>query len=507
MVRENFPTAPSRHESIPSGKADGRIWTKAALIFLATLLLYFISRSPGLDEFDSVNFALGVRAFNLWDSQPHPPGYPLFILAGWLAKNLLGLDPDTGLHLASSWGGALFIAAWFLIIRMQFNERLGWWTAASLTVTPAVWMTATKVLSDALAMGLLSAEICAAVWFVQRRNLVVLLSSALFGAAATGTRPQLIPIVALILVIALWQGLAPRKMSIIAASTFLIGCLAWLVPMWMMQARLRPESSPWLVYPRLLWGQWQWRLNRPQTFIGAGDWSPHYLGARFSQHMLGWFGFGFGFIQSPLVLIIGVVLALVGVVTYFVARRDAQDSRFWKFHAPWAFLHIAIIFSCLGGAARYYLIIFPLLLVLFLRGWLQMRAPWNWTAIALPLLLLYILVPNAIENHREESPSIRLVRYLERLYPATKRDQITLLFPFTRRHVEWYAPQFKTFRDIPSPQDLPQALAAATAVYTDDLNLPLPAGWRRVPLAVFRRSIIIHTKHHFLTLFLVERTP
>jgi hypothetical protein len=39
----------------------------------------FFARSPRLDEFDSVNFPMGVRAFNLWDHQPHPPGYPFFI--------------------------------------------------------------------------------------------------------------------------------------------------------------------------------------------------------------------------------------------------------------------------------------------------------------------------------------------------------------------------------------------------------------------------------------------
>jgi hypothetical protein len=48
-------------------------------------------------------------------------------------------------------------------------------------------------------------------------------------------------------------------------------------------------------------------------------------------------------------------------------------------------------------------------------------------------------------------------------------------------------------------------LNGAVAVYTDDAKLPLPEGWRRVPLATFQRSIIIHDKHHFLTLFLIDR--
>jgi hypothetical protein len=32
-------------------------WRKSVIIFVATFALYFLSRSPGLDEIDSVNFA------------------------------------------------------------------------------------------------------------------------------------------------------------------------------------------------------------------------------------------------------------------------------------------------------------------------------------------------------------------------------------------------------------------------------------------------------------------
>ena len=90
-----------------------------------------------------------------------------------------------------------------------------------------------------------------------------------------------------------------------------------------------------------------------------------------------------------------------------------------------------------------------------------------------------------------------------------RRDvkNVALLFVNVRRHSEWYAPEFKTFRDIPSPRDLPEILESATAAYTDDANVPLPAGWRRVPVVTFRRSIIIHAKHHILSLFLIERNP
>jgi hypothetical protein len=61
--------------------------TKAVLLFLAAFALYFFTHSPALDDIDAVQFAMGVRSFDLWHHQPHPPGYPLFIFFGWLGRN------------------------------------------------------------------------------------------------------------------------------------------------------------------------------------------------------------------------------------------------------------------------------------------------------------------------------------------------------------------------------------------------------------------------------------
>ncbi len=483
---------------------DSRASLKTALIFVIAFSLYFISRSPGLDEYDSVQFAMGVRNFNIWEHQPHPPGYPLFIFFGWIGHEF-GASPEDSLHLVSSLGGALFVAMWFLIIRLQFNERLACWIAVCLTITPAVWMTATKVLSDSLATGFLSAEIFAALCFLRSGRRRALLAASLLGAAAAGTRPQLILVVAVILVTALRQRSSPWKAWLSSLSTLLAACLLWLVPMWYLQARLRPSAPAWLVYPKLLYGQWQWRLDKPHVYIGAGDWSLHYLAMRLGEHTLFWFALGFGFLQSPIALAVGTVMVIFGLAAYLSRPREAEDRLFWSFHAPWALLHFATIFICLDGAERYYLIIFPLILIALLRGFLRLPAPWDWSTLALPALLLFITIPLAITNHREEAPPIRLVRYLERLYPSSARSHVALLFPHTGRHAEWYAPEFITILHIPPPDILREMTKGAAAVYTDDENFRLPEGWRRLPLADFSRSPVIYVKHHFLRLFLIDR--
>lgn len=48
---------------------DRSFWVKAIFLFLLAFTLYFISRSPGLDEIDSINFALGAAKL---PNKPNP---------------------------------------------------------------------------------------------------------------------------------------------------------------------------------------------------------------------------------------------------------------------------------------------------------------------------------------------------------------------------------------------------------------------------------------------------
>jgi hypothetical protein len=483
---------------------SSREWLiKAVLLFFVAFALYFFTHSPALDDIDAVQFAMGVRSFDLWHHQPHPPGYPLFIFFGWLGTRFFHIGTESSLYCASAFGGALFIAAWFSIIRVQFSERLAWWVASCLLITPVVWMTATKAVTDMLAAGFMSAELLAAICFLKQEKRGLIVWAALLGAAAAGTRPQLFPVVAVVLGIPLKKGCVNAKTWCFAYAVLVAGCLTWLLPMWYMQSQLRPNEPFWRVYPELAYGQWRWRLNLPSVYIGAGDWSPHYLGMRFVRHILGWFWKGFGFIQSPRVLAAGIGLTTCAIIAYIWRGRDAEDRQFWKFHSPWLIILIAIIFVSLPGDQRYYLMVFPPLLVMMLRGFLRLPKPWNLSAICVPALLLYILVPLAIENHRDEAPAVRLVRYLEKLYPPSKRGNVLLILPVVYRSAQWYAPQFKILDHVPTAED-EEVVRNAAAVYTDDLSLKRK-DFYLIQLAIFRRSMLIYPQNRRVRLYLVER--
>lgn len=233
-----------------------RVWP-AIFIFASVFALYFFTRSPGLDEWDSVQFAMGINDFDLWRHRPHPPGYPLLIFFGWAGHTLFHWSPEFSLHLVSCCGGALFVSAWFLITRIQFNSRFAALIAATLAFTPIVWMTATKVLSDSLAAGLLGMELFCGLVYLRSGKTRDLIFAAICGAAAAGVRPQIIAVAIIVLAIGLWQHHAGWKIWLVSFGTLILGCFLWLAPTSYLQWKLRPDLAWWQVYPELIYKQWQ----------------------------------------------------------------------------------------------------------------------------------------------------------------------------------------------------------------------------------------------------------
>ena len=168
-------------------------------LFTSAFALYFFTRGIGLDDWDSVQFAMGTRQFDLWRHQPHPPGYPLLIFFARVLNGVFHSGPEFSLHLISCFGGALFISMWFLIARAYFGEPSALLLSISLAVTAIVWMTATRAISDASAAGLISVELYYTLRHRETGRRGALASAALFGAAAAGIRPQLSFVAAIIL--------------------------------------------------------------------------------------------------------------------------------------------------------------------------------------------------------------------------------------------------------------------------------------------------------------------
>jgi hypothetical protein len=493
----NEPTDVATHRG-------SRALIKSALIFLVAFAIYLFSRSPGLDEWDSVQFAMGIREFNLWKHQPHPPGYPLYIFFAWLPVRFFGWSPEFSLQFVSCAGGALFVAAWFCIVRLQFGERFAWLVAGTLAITPVVWMTSTRALTDSLAAGFLSVQLFGSVLFRNSGRNKQLTAMALFGAAATAVRPQVLPVALLILTTSLFHRRAGAKIWLTGVAIFVAGCLLWLVPTWYIQSTLPGQLTGWRSYPAQLYSQWLWRFGQPDIFIGGSHITALYFARQFAAHILGWFGVGLGFLWSPFTFLAGALLAASALV-FYAARFNDGDRNFWKTHWAWALLQVVIVSCCLPADQRYYLVIMPLLVVTLLRGFLYMPAPLRLGVGLFPALLLGISIFAAIESHSDPAPPIKLVRFLQRRYLPEQRGDVLLFLAHCQRHFKWYAPEFTVFDNVASATVPTERLEKAKAIYTDEPRLARAPGWQLSLVAEFSRSLVIYRKHHDVRLFRLER--
>src|SRR6266478_6205376 len=121
-----------------AGRFMGRDWFLAALLCLVGLALRVPFRSQFAYHWDSAQFVLAINEYDIRLSQPHAPGYFLYILLGRLVNGFVG-DPHASLVWISVVFGSLLPAVVYLLATAMFGRKAGV-TAGLLALTsPLVW--------------------------------------------------------------------------------------------------------------------------------------------------------------------------------------------------------------------------------------------------------------------------------------------------------------------------------------------------------------------------------
>jgi hypothetical protein len=199
-------------------------------LFLALHLPFL---PPSLEDLDSINFALGVRDYDVARHQPHPPGYPLFIAA---AKGLhrAGLNEVHALSLLGVVAGALAILALYPIFRELDRDRpvsaLTWMAVVLVVTAPLYWVTSARPLSDVTG---LAAALAVQAMMLSAAGVRPLAVAAFCAALAVGIRSQVVWLTLPLLALSVWR--LPRVVrgrgAIETAVAYLAGALVWLVPL------------------------------------------------------------------------------------------------------------------------------------------------------------------------------------------------------------------------------------------------------------------------------------
>jgi hypothetical protein len=196
-----------------------------------------------------VNFALGIRQYDVARHQPHPPGYPVFIL---IAKAVRAVVPSeaTALALVSVVSGMLGVLAMAALFRrLDRDDGPSAWSTAAVGVAmtaPLYWFTAARPLSDVAG---LAAALAVQAMTLGATSIRALAVAGFCAGLAAGLRSQVAWLTLPLLVVsALYHGgrgghggPVPTVQDFSSVSTvssvvksvlaFLTGILTWLIPL------------------------------------------------------------------------------------------------------------------------------------------------------------------------------------------------------------------------------------------------------------------------------------
>ncbi len=221
--------------------ASSAIPVVIVLVFLVFHLRYL---PKSLEDLDSINFALGVRHFDVAQHQPHPPGYPLFILIAKAAHAIIPSE-TSALSVVSIVAGILGIfAIAALCRRLSDDEAFEWPLAATLVAitSPLYWLTASRPLSDLTG---LTAAIAVQVLTLGARTPAMMYAAGFSAGLATGLRSQVawltVPLLIVAAALRSTKNIHQDSSTVSTVSsvveifntllTFVAGVLVWAVPL------------------------------------------------------------------------------------------------------------------------------------------------------------------------------------------------------------------------------------------------------------------------------------
>ena len=88
------------------------LWLTGAALTLIWLLIYLTTVSPTVNFIDSGELITAVREPGI----AHPPGYPLYVLLGFVASHILWGDEAWRVNVFSAFWGAMSVGAFFILI-------------------------------------------------------------------------------------------------------------------------------------------------------------------------------------------------------------------------------------------------------------------------------------------------------------------------------------------------------------------------------------------------------
>jgi hypothetical protein len=238
-----FPFAPSDNSDnltqVPE-RGVPRLLLVGALVYAAAHLPFL---AQSLEDIDSINFALGLRHYDISQHQPHPPGYPVYIAIARVVLGAVhlvhaGAQPAAAealaLALVSAVSGALAVVCLGMIFaafdRMSAApaRRFWWWATALAAGSPLFWISGLRPMSDlpGLSLALLSLAL-----MLCSGSRVSFLAGALVAGLSAGVRVQTALLTVPTMALLVWARRMRARDALEAVAALGAGGLLWAVPL------------------------------------------------------------------------------------------------------------------------------------------------------------------------------------------------------------------------------------------------------------------------------------
>ena len=419
-------------------------------VYVAAHLLFL---APSLEDIDSINFALGLRHFDVANHQPHPPGYPVYIALGHVSLTVVrALAPSLDRARAEAialavWsaigGGIALLAAWALFAEVgRYRSTpspyfkvggISFWATALLAASPLFWISGLRPLSDM--PGLAVAMIAQALALRSTSDRRLLVWSALLAGVAAGFRAQTACLTLPMLAFAMWH---QRSAGVLWLTTrpivaLVLGALAWAIPLLALSGgvdgylrALGSQAGEDFAWTGMLW------INHTPRRLAFALWET----------------FALPWDTLPLAIAIGVGTA-VGALVSLARDRHALAVIALAF-APYLMFHLLFQETVF---VRYALPTLPLVTWLVVRGAgiAGRTAPYLTAAVFIGALL--VAAPSGVVYARQPHPEFQAIAAmksraaasapaaiyshfsLRRPLLASAPDHVTIVEP--RRSYEW----------------------------------------------------------------------
>lgn len=476
-----------------------------ALVVVASTLFYYFFRSQSLDDYDSVQFAMGIDDYDISVHQPHPPGYPVYIFLLKCA-NYIFHDHLSSLLFWAIIPGGVGIGIFYLILRERFESLpLRVLLALVFAFIPLYSLNSEKALSDILSLTLYLGWILLYVRIKKSKaSIYDYIGIGLVSGALAGVRIQLITciIIPLILLFFSQIKIKPRQVIILTASCF-AATLAWVIPSVI-------DAGDLVTYVKLMLGQYTWRFDIESHNPLANGFSIGTLAAHAMEHFFTFVNRGLGvtinyekFYYVPRLLkyistgIAGIIVSFIGWFS-FRNRKDYIVSLFFFSCIPYA---VFMYFNLNFENVRYWLQILPWLIIL---GGLAVNHFKNkvvkWI-ILVPIVVffLYQSITLSLILHTEEPSPEKAVEYIQDKYEV---DDVIFL---NCAHMNFRHFQYLTNNEIPFVESEDEE---EIEEYINDGKILVSCQcWKvnaisedleSIDIKNFYRDLRVHWKHNFV---------